>query len=139
MMVVDASVWVGWLLSRDAHHASCRSWLEQQALAGTELAIPSVAAVEIAGAVARRVRAAPLGRVACARVLSFPRLRIYDLPFGRAMAAVDLADATHMRGADLIYVQLAAELNVALITLDREQAERGAAVVATHFLGEEDR
>jgi predicted nucleic acid-binding protein len=138
MMVVDATVWVGWLLSRDAHHASCRTWLEQQALAGTELAMPSIAAVEIAGAVARRVHAAPLGRAACARVLRFPRLRIYDLPFRRAMAAVDLADVAHMRGADLIYVQLAAELKVALITLDREQAKRGSAVVATHLLGEAD-
>lgn len=131
-MVVDASVWVGWLLAPDEHHVACRGWLAERARAGDVLAIPSIAA-----AVARRVRTPPMGRLACAQVLRFPRLEVYELSFARAMTAVGLSDATRMRGADLAYVQLALELDAPLVTLDREQAVRGAATVTTTLLADD--
>jgi len=42
-----------------------------------------------------------------------------------------LAAEHRIRGCDAVYVALARQLDMPLITLDRQQLERGAAVVAT--------
>jgi predicted nucleic acid-binding protein len=48
-----------------------------------------------------------------------------------AARAAEIAAEQRIRGCDAIYVALAKQLQMELITLDRHQLERGAAVVMT--------
>jgi len=52
-----------------------------------------------------------------------------DLP--RATAAGGVAANLGLRGADAVYIALAQQLGVTLVTWDREQLTRGAAMVLT--------
>jgi predicted nucleic acid-binding protein len=47
-----------------------------------------------------------------------------------AERAARIAGEHRIRGCDAVYVALAEQLSEALVTLDRQQLERGAAVVA---------
>jgi predicted nucleic acid-binding protein len=130
-VVVDASVWVSRLIPADAHHAvSCR-WLEQRALAGEPLVSPVLVLSEIAGAIARRVGKPEIARHALAGILRIPTLRLVDINKQLAQSAAYLAADYKLRGADAIYVALAKELNLPLVSLDVEQRERVNTIVAT--------
>ncbi len=68
-----------------------------------------------------------------ARALKFiqgiPGLRLVpvDHPLGRASA--DLAVRLRLRGADAVYVAVAAHLKIPLVTLDAEQRERAQELI----------
>ena len=56
-------------------------------------------------------------------------LELVPLTADRAARAASLATSTAVRGADAVYLELAEERNDVLVTLDRQQLERGARVV----------
>lgn len=129
MIVVDASVWVAWLVATDEHHADSRAWLSARLRSGRPLATPIFAIAEVAGAIARRSGQPALGHRAAARVISCPVLALYpsnaDISDGVAGLAADL----RMRGADAVYVALARELGAPLLTLDAEQRIRASRAI----------
>ncbi len=49
--VVDASVWVGYLLETDFHHPASVRWLDDRLRAGGDVVILALALVEISGAI----------------------------------------------------------------------------------------
>lgn len=97
---------------------------------GGRVAVPTIFLAEIGGAVARRT-----GEVALARraVSTFTRLPSVELVPGTqrigilaAAPAIDL----RLRGADAVYIAVAAHLNAPLVTWDQEQLTRGSAAIA---------
>ena len=56
-------------------------------------------------------------------------IELYPLTAARSEAAAKLAASIGVRGADAVYLALAKELKEKLITLDRQQLERGKRVV----------
>ena len=129
--VVDASVWVSRLVSSDTHHTVTRAWMERHVAAGDPLIAPVLALPEIAGAVARRTGDATLAHQAVSAVLRIPTLRLIDVDARLAQSAARLAADHALRGADAVYVALALELGVSLVTLDREQRDRTSALLTT--------
>ena len=53
-MVIDASVWIAAFLPEDVHHAPATALLRQLAQERRRVVLPTLAQVEIAGAIARR-------------------------------------------------------------------------------------
>lgn len=126
-MVVDASVWVSAFLPTDAHHAQVVAFLARVVGRGESVALPNLALAEIGGAIARRTGDAALAAEALALVRQQPLLKIVALDDSLGEAAARLAMNDRLRGADAVYIALAGWLDTALVTLDREVLERGAA------------
>jgi predicted nucleic acid-binding protein len=128
-MVIDACVWVGYYVAEDAHHQASYAWFTGNSLGQAEVAIPVIATAEVAGAVARRTGQPDLGHRAANEMLAFPGLRAVPIDALLARQAVTIAADMRLRGADAIYVALAAQLAAPLITFDDQLASRAAPLV----------
>jgi len=125
-MVVDASVWVSAFLPADAHHGTVLTFLRRIVERGEDVVLPNLALAEIGGAIARRTGDAALAADALALLRRQPLLTIHALDDSLGEAAARLAIDARLRGADAVYVALAARLDATLVTLDREMMQRGA-------------
>ena len=129
MPVVDASVWVSLHHSRDRFHRPCVRWLERVLLDGEELVAPTLLEVEVAAALRRLTGDEALARQAIDRAASLGILDLVPLTAERSRRAAALASSAAVRGADAVYLDLALERNDVLVTLDRQQLERGSRAV----------
>jgi predicted nucleic acid-binding protein len=129
--VVDASVWVSLYATDDVNHSATLAWFEQVADAGEELVAPTFALVEVAAAMARRTRNPEDGRRAAARLLATPSRILVPVSDDLLGDAAELAVTLLLRAGDAPYVAVAARLGIGVVTWDREQLTRGAAVVQT--------
>ena len=130
MTVVDASVWVSRLAPPDVNHAASREWLAARVAAGEQLLAPVTVLAEIAGAISRRTGEPQLGRQAVASLLRLRALRLVIIDRRLGEAAARLSADLALRGADAMYVAVARQLDVPLITWDKEQFDRAAKVIA---------
>jgi predicted nucleic acid-binding protein len=126
--VVDASVWVSLCHAGDRHHAGCSRWLESVLVAGGDLVAPTLLQVEVAAAIRRLTGDEELALSAVATTAESNVLRLESLTDRRSRHAAEIARLTAVRGADAVYLQLAAERGEVLVTLDRQQLERGSTV-----------
>ena len=125
MIVVDASVMVSTLHPPDVNYHVSRAWLRQYLRAGGELVAPILLLSEVAGAITRRTGNPALGRQAARRLWQLPELHRVPIDELLGVQATELAADLGLRGADAIYVALAAQLQIPLVTWDRQQRERG--------------
>lgn len=128
-MIVDASVWVARLLSGDVHHASAAAGLTHALRRGKRLVVPVLAWAEVAGAIGRR-SGSQEAAIQALELLQQGRwidAVPIDGPLGRQ--APLLAAQYMLRGADAVYVALAAARGLPLVTLDQEMLQRGPADV----------
>ena len=132
-MVIDVSVWVGYFLPQDKHHAATVSWLEALTKAGEALSVPTLLFPELAGAIARRSGSSELGIEAARQVLGWPLMELVPQDEALITLATQLAAELPVRGADSIYIAAAKLLGRSLITWDEEQLSRGSRIVATHL------
>jgi predicted nucleic acid-binding protein len=84
---------------------------------------------EVAGAVARRTGVPRLARRAIEAVLRVPGLRLVPVDDVLARSAAALAGRLRVRGADAVYLAVAADLRLPLVTWDVERRDRGARLV----------
>lgn len=126
---MDASVWVSRFVPEDVHHRASSRWLRQFIEDGGPLVEPIVLLAEVAGAIARRTGLPELGSQAASRILAFPRLSLVAVDPQLGQAAARIAAEHRLRGADAIYVALAEQLDIALMTWDNEQIARGQSVI----------
>lgn len=123
--VVDASVMVAVLYPRDPFHQASRTWFDRHLQAGDHLAAPLLVISEVAGVIRRETGDAVLARQAVQWLYALPELQRYPLDEALAQLAAEAAVDLSLRGADAVYVALAAQMHLPLITWDRQQRERG--------------
>jgi predicted nucleic acid-binding protein len=125
--VLDASVAIA--ANRPKEPAFARSSVRlARALAGEdELVLPVTFGIEVAGAMGRAGLPAADVRTFLDALARSPH-EVVTLGPKRARLVEAVALATKLRGADAVYVWLAAREGVPLCTLDREMTARGAAV-----------
>lgn len=128
MIIVDASVWLSYLVESDVYHATSRRWLSQVLAEGEAIAAPVLLLAEVGGAIAQQTGDPALGQKAIDRLLAIPNLRLVSLDHGLGIQAARVAATQRLRGADAAYVAVAAALGVALVSWDREQLERAEIV-----------
>jgi predicted nucleic acid-binding protein len=127
--VVDASAWISYLVWEDEHHQETRAWLQHRPLTPGRFTAPSLLLIEIAGAVARRTGKPDTALRLVARLSQTAGLRLYAFDDVRRDEYVRLAAELRMRAADVMYVMLARDLGVPLVSWDRQQRERAADVI----------
>ena len=126
MEVVDASVMVAVVHRQDPFHQVSRAWFEAYLQAGGQLAAPLLIMSEVAGVIRRETGAPELARQAVDWLYTLPELHRFPLDEALASVAADLAIELALRGADAVYVALADQLQLPLVTWDRQQLERGS-------------
>jgi predicted nucleic acid-binding protein len=131
-IVIDASIWVSRLVPQDVFHARVSTWMETQRRNGRLFLSPAVLLPEVAGAISRRSRDASLARRSVAMLRNLPALRLVEMDQPLVFEAASLAADLGLRGADSLYVATAVRLKLPLATLDRDQMEKAATVVAVH-------
>ncbi len=127
MTVIDASVYVALLKRDERDHARSRAWFGEAA----PVAAPNIILAEVAAAISRGTGDEDR---ALREVEALERDGLVDLiPVSDQLAgrAARLAAEHQVRGCDAVYVALAEQLGDDLVTLDRQQLERGGAVVRT--------
>ena len=130
MPVIDASVYVSLANEADRHHDRSLAWFESSLRLDEPLAAPGLLLVEVAAAIRRLTGSSKLARRVVSEIHETERLELYPLTSTRGEAAADLAAITGVRGADAVYIALARELEEPLITLDRQQLERGKSLAS---------
>jgi len=128
---IDASVWVAALLPTDVHHQSSRDVLVRLMAQNAPIICPTLILPEMAAAVARNTDRDDLAIQSSESVGDFPGMTLHLLEHDLAMKAARLAAMHRLRGADAIYIAIAAEEQAVLITWDAEMHNRGAAAVRT--------
>lgn len=129
MPVVDASVWVSLFHQGDRHHRRCAAWLEGVLGEGSPLASPSLLEPEVAAAIRRLTGDESLARGVVEEIERLEIVELVPLTNKRSRRVAEIAAATPVRGADAVYLELAHDRNDILVTIDRQQLERGRQVV----------
>ena len=131
MIVTDASAWISYFLAEDVNHAESLSWFERVATANEEMVAPRFLLLEVVAAIARRSGDPATGRHFAERLLRHPRLRLVSMTDELIDASASVGAQLRLRGADAIYIATATAHDARLVTWDREQLERGSALVPT--------
>ena len=123
--VLDASVAIAACRPREPAFARASARVARALVGDDELVLPATFGIAVAGAMARAGVAEADVR-GLLDVLGRPPHEVITLGPKRARMIEDVALTTKLRGADAVYVWLAAREGVPLCTLDREMAVRGA-------------
>ena len=98
--------------------------------------VPRLLLAEIAG-LARRLTRDPIrARLVVDAWRTFTHVQIVSLDDTLIDTAAEIAADYALRGADATYVAVARQYNCTLVSLDREQRERAAAIVTTRTPGD---
>jgi predicted nucleic acid-binding protein len=130
MAVIDASVYIVLVNAHEREHASSWAWFEQTREAGEPIAAPVILLPEVAAALSRGVGDSTLAHRVVRQLSQSELIQLTPVTTVMAEQAASIAVEHRIRGCDAIYVALADQLGDVLVTLDRQQLERGAAVVA---------
>jgi len=131
MIVVDASVWVAYLLPQDRWHALSVGFLDPVLDAGTIMVVPTIFLVEVSASVARQTLPANGLRVRD-RLQDIDLFQWVPIDDALASAAAHFAAELQIRGADSIYAAIAEQLGLPLVSWDRNHVERTTARITVY-------
>ena len=132
MIVIDASVWISFLVQQDVNHVVTHSWFTKTLLNGDPIAAPVLLLAEIGGAMARRLQQPEMGQKAIQHLSSIPTLRLISMDHELGIQAAHLAATYQLRGADAVYVAVAAQLDIPLVSWDKEQLTRANDIITAY-------
>jgi predicted nucleic acid-binding protein len=131
MAVIDASVYVTLMNAHEAAHDSSWAWFEQAKRSGEAIRAPAILIVEVAAAFSRGLGDPALAHQVVRQLLRTRTIELAPVTVELAERAAAIAADCGIRGKDAVYVALAEQSAEPLITLDRQQLERGRVVAAT--------
>ena len=131
-VVVDASVWVSRLMPLEVDHEVSKLWIESFTEAGGQLVALVFLQIEVAAAVSRQTGQAAVSERALKVLNGTDAMRFIPLNSALVRAAVDVATKLQLRAGDSIYVALARQLNIPLVSWDKEQLQRAASIITTY-------
>jgi len=132
MAVLDTSVYVALLDPRDAMYPVSQAWLARAIAEGERIAAPWLLVAEVAGAISRIRGDAPAAERVANHLVTAGVIDLVAVGPALARQAATIAAQQGIKGCDAVFVALAARLGDVLVTLDKQQATRAAAVVAVH-------
>ncbi len=131
MVVIDASVYVSRLRRQEVHHIASVRLLETVAAREVTVLCPEILLPEVAAALARGLDDTELAYRAAAHLRMLPGHRFIAVDRALGTLATRLAAECRLRGCDAVYAALAQREGACLITWDKQQRERAAAVIET--------
>jgi predicted nucleic acid-binding protein len=128
-VVVDASVWVSRLIEGDEFHIAVKNWVNSQREQGTTFISPSLLLAEVGGVISRVTGKPELGLSAIQKIENLPDIRIVEMDKALMDDASRIAVKYGLRGADSVYVAVAATLKIPLVTFDVDQHGKASKVI----------
>ena len=129
VFTIDASVFVAACRPSESGCAGCRELLRLVRQESVPLIEPAILPVEIAAALARAGEPSARAAGYAESVIALPYLTMVGLDERSARRAIATATQHKLRGADALYVTVAAQYGAYLVTLDGEQLRRAPAAV----------
>jgi predicted nucleic acid-binding protein len=129
MAVIDASVTIALINANESEHANSWAWFEQARAADESIFAPVILLSEVAAALTRGVGDPALAYRVVQQLARSEVVELIPVALALVERAALIAAEHRIRGCDAVYVALAAQLSDTLVTLDRQQLERGAALV----------
>lgn len=133
-LVIDASVWVSAADGTDALSKVSRAFLSLVVERGFPIALPEYAELEIACALARRLRDAGQGRYLIRRMLESPLVTTHSSNRAMLRKAIAVGTREFLRSGDALYAALAEGLECRVVTWDRELIERAGALTPHEWI-----
>jgi len=131
-VIVDASVWVSWLRPTDINHDASTIWLDQYIASEGHLVEPALLLLEVAASISRQTGQAIRAKEAINTLRSISKIQIVPLDSLLLQAAVNVAIDLQLRAGDALYVALAHQLNIPLVSWDKEQLQRAVSFTKTY-------
>lgn len=125
--VVDASVWVSAQDSTDPFCKRSRAFLSHAVATGIALHVPALAKLEVACALARKLRDSAEGERLANFVLNATNAKEQAMSTALLAKSLSIGTAKFLRGADAIYIAAAELLRCNLISWDKEHLQRAGA------------
>lgn len=131
MAVIDASVYIALINVDEAGHTASWRWYIQTVRSGEQIFAPTIILGEVAAALSRGMNDSDLAHRAVRRLERSRAVELVSVTVILGKAAALVAADHRIRGCDAVYVALAQLRGEYLVTLDRQQLERGSLVVET--------
>ncbi|HJT57504.1 MAG TPA: type II toxin-antitoxin system VapC family toxin [Ktedonobacteraceae bacterium] len=131
-LVVDASVWVSWLRPVDINHSPSLIWMDHYIAKDGFLTAPTFFLVEVAASISRQTGQVMRAREAINQLRAISKIQIVAMDSALVEAAIDVATHLQLRAGDAIYVALARQLNIPLVSWDKEQLQKASTIITTH-------
>ena len=125
MIVIDTSAWISATLPGDQHFPNTQPWLAHIRSSRTRFYVPAHFPAEVSGVLSRVRTEDRLLREAVEQIESSEQFVINPISIRQGLFAAEIARSARVRGSDAIFIALANELDVPMITWDRQQRERG--------------
>lgn len=130
MAIIDASVYIALVNAREREHTASWAWFERAREADEPIVAPVILLSEVAAALSRGVGDPMLAHRVVEQLLRSAMVGLRPVTLALAEQAARISVDCRVRGCDAVYVALADQLGDTLVTLDRQQLERGGALVA---------
>ena len=132
MAVMDASVYIALINSQEVKHSTSWAWFEGAQSKQERIYAPVILLAEVAAVLSHGIGNLDIAHRVIHQLKRASVIELIPVTLQLAELAADIAAEHRIRGCDAIYVALADQLNESLVTLDRQQLERAAAIVPTH-------
>jgi len=127
----DASVWVSREIPSDLNHQAATTWVNAHLHAGGYFTEPVWLLAEVAAAISRQISPQDAA-VALALLWRLRRRKVMRfLPLSAALMrdTIDIAANYRIRSGDAVYVALARQLSIPLVSFDTDHLTKGASIV----------
>jgi predicted nucleic acid-binding protein len=132
ILIVDASVFVAASRTNEPFFVESNRFLTEVQQSATQIVCPSLVLAECASAIARSTQSPILATRIISLIEAFPNISLMSLTIRLAREAAQLTSSLQLRGADAIYVALAARYAQGILVTwdkDKEMLQRGSAAV----------
>jgi predicted nucleic acid-binding protein len=131
LLTIDSSIFVSAARPSEFGNPESTAFLTWVRNQRPRLFLPTLVMAEVAAALSRTGSKPGLAQQYAMAIGQLPNTVMVALDEGVARQAAALGAQHKLRGADAVYLASAALFAAELVTLDREQIERGAAIVQT--------
>jgi predicted nucleic acid-binding protein len=131
LLTIDSSVFVSAARASEVGNPESSTFLSWVRRARPRLFLPTLIMAEVAAALSRTGSATGLAQQYALAIGQLPNTVLVALDEGLASQAAGFGARHKVRGADAVFLGTAALFAAELVTLDREQLERGASIVQT--------
>lgn len=115
----------------EINHITSSLWVERFTDQGGLLVPPSFFLIEVAAGVSRQTKQPNVSKKAIEDLNNSNVIQFISLDEVLTQAAIDVATTLQLRAGDAIYVALARQLNIPLISWDKEQLQKASTIITT--------
>lgn len=131
MFCIDASVILSAVKGTELHSEKSKQFLDTIIHEGQKVFFPEIVVPEIASGFIRATDNKILVAHFVENLRNISNFSFVPVDGNLSNLTVEVILRTHLRGSDALYVALAYEYNLILVTLDEEQLQKGASLIST--------